>query len=207
MGSPRSAKTIRGRPPYLSRFNIGPRLTACFLLIISFFVVGRVLLVYQLYLLRKQADRLVAVDQELIAVLRFQTGLHGFYNRLNDLAEAENKDELLAETETLRKSLDQDTKRTEEFFRRAPSGTKLNSLVFPTIESVQSALPSQLEAISGLAKSGDWVAIRQRLLYQVRPLEILSSDLVKSVDEEVAGERGGGGGNIAQAQSRMLPIF
>ena len=207
MGSPSSAKTIRGRTPYLSRFNIGPRLTACFLLIISFFVVGRVLLVYQLYLLRKQADRLVAVDQELIAVLRFQTGLHGFYNRLNDLAEAENKDELLAETETLRKSLDQDTKRTEEFFRRAPSGTKLNSLVFPTIESVQSALPSQLEAISGLAKSGDWVAIRQRLLYQVRPLEILSSDLVKSVDEEVAGERAAAAANIAQAQSRMLLIF
>jgi PAS domain S-box-containing protein len=207
VGSPSSAETIRGRTPYLSRFNIGPRLTACFLLIISFFVVGRMLLVYQLYLLRKQADRLVAVDQELIAVLRFQTGLHGFYNRLNDLAEAENKDELLAETETLRKSLDEDTKRTEEFFRRAPSGAKLNSLVFPTIESVQSALPSQLEAISGLAKSGDWVAIRQRLLYQVRPLEILSSDLVKSVDEEVAGERAAAAANIAQAQSRMLLIF
>ena len=165
------------------------------------------LLVYQLYLLRKQADRLVAVDQELIAVLRFQTGLHGFYNRLNDLAEAENKDELLAETETLRKSLVEDTKHTEEFFRRAPSSAKLNSLVFPTIESVQSALPSQLEAISGLAKSGDWVAIRQRLLHQVRPLEILSSDLVKSVDEEVAGERAAAAANIAQAQSRMLLIF
>jgi len=33
----------------------------------------------------------------MIAVLRFQTSLHNFYNRLNDLAQSENKAELLSE--------------------------------------------------------------------------------------------------------------
>lgn len=206
-GTSNIAEAIRGRTSYLSRFNIGPRLRACFLLIVLFLLVGNALLASQLYLLRVQADRLAAVDQELIAVLRFQTSLHGFYNRLNDLAQMENKDQLLAESETLRRTLDEDAKRTEEFFKRAPANAKLGSVVSPTIESVQSALPFQLEAIRGLAESGDWVAIRQRLMRQVRPLEILSSDLVKSVDKEVAEERAAAAFNIGRAQSRMLLIF
>jgi len=200
-------KAIRGSASYLSRFNIGPRLRACFLLIISLFVIGNGLLVSQLYLLRKQADRLAAVDQELIAVLRFQTSLHDFYNRLNDLAQMENKDELLAEAETLRKTLDENARRTEGLLKQGPSNARLDSIVSPTIESVQSALPFQLDAIRGLAESGDWVAIRQRLMHQVRPLEVTSSDLVKSADKEVAAERATAAFNIRQAQSRMLLIF
>ena len=202
-----TAEAIRGRIAYLSRFNIGPRLRACFLLIISLLVIGRGLLALQLYVLRKQTAHLAAVDQELIAVLRFQTSLHGFYNRLNDLAQTENKEELLAETETLRQSLDDNANRTEEFLRRAPSNAKLNLLVFPTIESVQSELPFHVDAIRGLAKSGDWVAIRQRLTHQVRPLEILSSEMVKSVDKEVAEEGAAAAANIAKAQNWMLGIF
>lgn len=165
------------------------------------------MLISQLYLLRKQADRLAAVDQELIAVLRFQTSLHGFYNRLNDLALMENRDELLVETESLRKTLDERSIWTEELLKHGPSNPKLDALVSPTIQSVQSALPFQLDAIRGLAKSGDWVAIRQRLIHQVRPLELMSSDLVKSVDEEVATERAAADSNIRQAQNRILLIF
>jgi len=205
--SPSSAEATRGRTPYLSRFNIGPRLTACFLLIITFMLVGNGLLIWQLNHLRIQANRLAVVDQELIAVLRFQTSLHNFYNRLNDLAQSENKAELLSEAETLRKSLDNDAKHAQDLFSHVPPDTKLGALVSPTIESVQSALPFQLEAIRALAESGNWVAIRQRLLRQVRPLEILSSELVKSVDEEIANERAAATSNIQRAQNRMFLIF
>jgi formate hydrogenlyase transcriptional activator len=205
--SPSSCGTIRERIPYLSLFNIGPRLTACFLLIIALMLLGDGLLAWQLSQLRLQANRLAAINQELIAVLRFQTSLHNFYNRLNDLAQTENKEALFAQTEDLRRSLDDDANRTQELINHASRDAKLGTLVSPTIESVQSALPFQLEAIRGLAASGDWAAIRERVIRQVRPLEMLSSDLVKSVDEEVANERAAASSNIRQAQSRMLLIF
>jgi formate hydrogenlyase transcriptional activator len=205
--SPSSSGTIRERTPYLSRFDIGPRLTACFLLIISLLLLGDGLLAWQLSQLRTQANRLAATDQELIAVLRFQTSLHNFYNRLNDLVQTENKEAVFLQTEDLRKSLDDDANRTQELISRASGDAKLGALVSPTIESVQSALPFQLEAIRELAAAGDWVAIRERVVRQVHPLEILSSDLVKSVDEEVANERADAASSIRQAQSRMLLIF
>lgn len=202
-----SALAVPKGAPFLSRFNIGQRLTACFLIIIFLMLVGNGLLIWQFYLLRVQADRLAAVDQELIAVLRFQTSLHSFYSRLNELAQSEDKALLLAETERLRKALEEDGNRTQELFNRLPADTRLGSIVSPTIQAVQSGMPFHVEAIHALAEAGDWVAIRQRLARQVLPLESLSSELVKTVDEEVATERAAAASNIRLAQSRMLVIF
>jgi PAS domain S-box-containing protein len=60
--------------------------------------------------------------------------------------------------------------------------------VLPTLHVIQSALPSELEAITTLAASGDWRAVHLRLANQVRPLEDLASDLVEKVEHE-AGEQ------------------
>jgi formate hydrogenlyase transcriptional activator len=202
-----SEPTAPKGPFYLSRFNIGHRLTACFLLIILLMLAGNGLLIWQFRLLQIQANRLAAIDQGLIAVLRFQTSLHSFYSRLNELAQSEDKAQLLAETETLRKQLVENANRTEVLFSHLPSGTNLSSVVTPTIEAVQGAMPFHVEAIRALAESGDWIAIRERLMRQVLPLESMSSDLVKTVDEEMASERRNAALSISQAQNRMLLIF
>ena len=202
-----SASAVPKRTPFLSRFNIGPRLTACFLLIIFLMLVGNGLLIWQFHLLRVQADRLAAVDQELIAVLRFQTSLHSFYSRLNELAQSEDKAQMFAETERLRNVLEEDGSQTQALFDRLPADIRLGSIVSPTIQAVRSATPFHVEAIRALAEAGDWIAIRQRLMRQVLPLELLSSELVKTVDEEVATERAEAASNIRLAQSRMLLIF
>lgn len=196
-----------GRSNFLSRSRIGPRLRACFLAIVALMAIGDALLAWQLRLLIVQADRLAAVDQELIALLRFQTNLHNFYNRLNDLAKSENKTELFSEMDVLRKSLDDDSKRTQVLFEHLSADARLGAIVSPILESVQSALPYQLDAVRGLAESGDWTAIRERLLRQVHPLEILSADLVRTVDEDVANERAEADARIRGAQNRILLIF
>src|SRR4029077_2959678 len=61
--------------------------------------------------------------------------------------------------------------------------------VLPTLHVIQSALPSQLEAITTLAASGDWRAVHLRLANQVRPLEYLASALVQKVEREASEQQ------------------
>src|SRR5215470_17910595 len=105
--SPKANRWVLGRIPFLSRYGIGLRLTLCFLLIIVLMLVGNAFLIWQFRLVRQQASHLAATDQELIAVLRFQTSLHTFYNRLDDLVQSRNKAELVAESAKLRETVNE----------------------------------------------------------------------------------------------------
>lgn len=163
-------------------------------------------LLWELHLVRVEADRMIAVDQELIAVLRFQTSLRTFHDRFNELAQTKDPTQLLKESEALRASLLEDAKRTQESFSAWSLEGKLDSAVMATLESVQSALPQHLDAIRALAISGDWVALRMRVANQIQPLEYLSSELVKDVDREVAAERAQATSNIGRAEQRMFII-
>ena len=70
------------------RFNLGPRLTLGFLFTVMALLVGTGVLLWQSYEARVQADRLSAVDQELIAVLQVHTNLMSFCQRLDVLAQS-----------------------------------------------------------------------------------------------------------------------
>ena len=163
-------------------------------------------LLWQLHLVRVQADRLMVVDQELIAVLRFQRSLRDFHDRLNELAQSSDTTRLLRESETLRNSLLEDAKRTQASFDGFAADGKLDPAVLATLESVQSSLPSHLDAIQALAMSGDWVALQARLANQIQPLEFLSSALVRDVDQQVAAERAQTALSIRGAERKMLII-
>jgi high-affinity Fe2+/Pb2+ permease len=56
----------------LRRFNIGPRLSLCFLVIVVLMLAGYGLLLWQFHLVRIRDARSSAVGQELIAVSQFQ---------------------------------------------------------------------------------------------------------------------------------------
>ena len=70
-----------------------------------------------------------------------------------------------------------------------PSDLQRDPTVLPTLEAIQSALPVQLDAITALAKLGDWAAVRQRVANEIWPLNSLSSALVEKVDHEVGQEQ------------------
>ncbi|HEY2121762.1 MAG TPA: sigma 54-interacting transcriptional regulator [Candidatus Acidoferrum sp.] len=190
----------------LQKISIRRRLTLCFVFIFLLMLASNAFLLWELHLVRVQADRMMAVDQELIAVLRFQTSLRTFHDRFNELAQSKDPTQLLKESEALRTTLLEDAKRTQESFSTWSSEGKLDSAVMATLESVQSALPQHLDAIRALAISGDWVALRMRVANQIQPLEYLSSELVKDVDREVAGERAQATSNIRHAEQRMFII-
>jgi PAS domain S-box-containing protein len=188
------------------RLNIGPRLTFCFVLIILAMLLGNAVLLWQFHRVSDQAQRLSGVDQELIAVLQAHTSLMSFYERLDDLAHSEDTAELITEAEVLRNALLENSRRSRSVLSHLPPEVQLDPTLLPTLEAIQGALPAELGAITALAKSKDWQAVRLRLANQVRPLETRTSALVENIDREVGEKRGQALLRIGEAQRRILFI-
>ena len=55
--------------------RIGSRLRWCFIFIVLLMTTGNALMLWQFETVRTQRERLLGVDQELVAVLRFQSNL------------------------------------------------------------------------------------------------------------------------------------
>jgi signal transduction histidine kinase len=187
-------KSLDGR-----HFDIGPRLTLTFLALIALILGGNGLLVWQFYIARVQTDRLTGVSQQLIAVLRLQEGLLSFHQRLDDLAQSKDAHRFATEAEPLRRTLIEQTERTRTALANLPPESPVDPAFLPTLEAIDITLPSQLEVITSLAKSGDWEAVHLRLANELKPLETQTSTLVNSIDHEVSGE-------LAQAVTKMRNV-
>jgi transcriptional regulator with PAS, ATPase and Fis domain/CHASE3 domain sensor protein len=190
--------------PFLNRLNIHRRLTLCFIFIIVLMLIGNGVLLWQLHLISAQVKRLNGVNEELIEVLRVHTGLLSAYERLGAAARSEDSGRLLKEWETLRAGLVEDAQRTQAAFSHLPPEVNADQTVLPTLESIERALPSHLDAIRALAASGEWEAVRIRIEVQVQPLESLSSELVKDVAREVEEQRAQATLNISRAERRIF---
>jgi len=181
-------KSAEAKTLHAGRLAIGPRLILGFLFIILSMLVADAIILWQFYAVGVQAMRLNDTDQKLAAVLRVHTSMLAFHGRLDGLADAEDADRLLMEAEPLRTAVLEDIRRATSALSFAPLDPRRDPAVLPTLHVIQSALPSELEAITTLAASGDWRAVHLRLANQVRPLEDLASDLVEKVEHE-AGEQ------------------
>jgi PAS domain S-box-containing protein len=161
----------------------------------------------ELDLVRSQAELLDALDREMIAVLRFQNALTVFYDRLNELVQSRDTGRFIAESDILREEVLQEAKRTEQTFSDLPQELRTDPTVLTPLEAVQSALPSYLQSMNTLAGSGDWTALHFRLERQIRPLESISSKLVRNVDENVGSARARAALNFRLAERRIFLIY
>jgi PAS domain S-box-containing protein len=191
----------------IRRVQIGTRLRWCFIFVVLLMTAGNGLLLWQFSYVRYQREHLLGVDQELIAVLRFQTHLRWFHAKLNELAQSESMDQLVQQSTELQKSLIAHAAETQAAFAELPPSAKPDPTVLATLEAIQSSLPGHLEAIRRLASTGDWTALRVRLKNQVEPLESLSAELVQNVDRTVAADRTVMLASIVQAQQRLMWII
>jgi formate hydrogenlyase transcriptional activator len=192
--------------PNLDRLNIGARLIVCFVVIILLMLAGNGLLLWQFHVIRTQEARVRSVNQELMAVLRFQTDLLSFHGQLDELAQSENIDRLKKEAEPLGSVLRTAAERTRDLLTHLPAEAHLDPTLLPTLEAIESALPSQLEAITTLAATDDWQAVRLRLANEKKPLESQASALVKNIDREVSQEQAQTAVNIEMSE-RRLPLI
>src|SRR5215469_15532065 len=177
-------------------FSIGPRLTLVFALLIALILAGNALVIWQFHAARIQTDRLTGANQQLIAVLQFQVGLLSFHQRLDDLVRSGDAQHLATEAEPLRRALEKQARQTRMAVANLPLGTQIDPAFLPTLETIEVALPAQLEAINDLAKSGDWGIVQRRLDNELKPIETQTSVLVASIQQEANDE-------LAQAVSKM----
>ena len=190
------------------RLKIGVRLTLCFAAIVLLMVAGDIVALWQFNLARGQAQRLKEVDQKAFSVLRVHADLLAFSDQLESLAATQDARRFAAESAPLRGQFLEGVDLANQALK-IPSGVERDPATMSTLETIRSALPAQIDALTDLAVSGDWQAVHLRLQNQVTPLSSLTSALVEKVNREVAEERAQALENIQQVQRRvllMLPI-
>jgi len=202
----RWVKSAEEKTLYAGRFNIGPRLILGFVFIILSMLAADAIVLWQFHLVRTQAERLNGIDNKLVAVLRVHTSLLAFHDRLEELADSQDVGRLVAEGGPLRTAVLEDTRRAMSALSLPPFNPRRDPTILPTLHVIQSTLPSQLEAITTLATSGDWRAVHLRLVNEVTPLESLTSALVENVDHEVGEEQAQTVLNIKRVQRLVFLV-
>src|ERR1700758_4458118 len=134
----------------LNRLKIGPRLILCFVFIIWLMLVGNSLLLWQFRHVIQQSDRLISLSQELVVVSRFQNDLLSLNGRLDALATSEDLDGLKQEVAHLRSVLIGDAEALRKVLHHLPSDVRHDIAILPTVEAVETTLPSQLDAVIAL---------------------------------------------------------
>src|SRR5258707_10127278 len=159
-------KSAEAKTLHAGRLNIGPRLILGFVFIILSMLAADVVILWQFQVVRTQAGRLNDIGQKVVAVLRVHTSMVAFHDRLDGLADAEDADRLLIEARPLRSAVLEDIRRATSALSLPPFAPRRDPTILPTLHVIQSALPSELEAITTLATSGDWRAGPPRLPHQ-----------------------------------------
>jgi len=205
-GLNRWVKSAEAKALHGGQLNIGPRLILGFVVIILSMLAADAVVLWQFHLVRVQAERLNGIDQKLVAVLRVHTSLSTFHDRLEALVDSQDAGGLAAEAGPLRAAVLEDSRHAISALTLAPLDLQRDPTILPTLHAVQSALPSQLEAITTLANAGDWRAVRLRLANQVTPLKALTSALVETVDHEVGEEQAETVRNIKRVQRLVFLV-
>jgi PAS domain S-box-containing protein len=199
-------KSAEAKTLHAGRLNIGPRLILGFVFIILSMLAADAIILWQFHVVRTQAGHLNDVDQKLVAVLRVHTSMLEFHDRLDALADAEDANRLAIEAGPLRTMVLEDIRRATSAVSLPSFDFRRDPTILPTLHVIQSALSSQLDAITTLAASGDWRAVHLRLANQVRPLESLTSALVEKVDHEAAEQQAQTVLNIRRVQRLVFWI-
>jgi PAS domain S-box-containing protein len=199
-------KSAEAKTLHAGRLNIGPRLILGFVFIILSMFAADAIILWQFHEVRTQAERLNDIDQKLVAVLRVHTSMLVFHDRVDEFADAEDADRLVKEAGPLRTAVLEDIRRATGSLSLPPFDPRRDPTILSTLRVIQSALPSELEAITTLATSGDWRAVHLRLEHEVRPLESLTSELVEKVDHEVGEEQARTGRNIRRVERLVFVI-
>jgi PAS domain S-box-containing protein len=205
-GLNRWVKSAEAKTLHAGRLDIGPRLILGFVVIILAMLAADAVILWQFHMIRIQAGRLNDVDQNLVAVLRVHTRMLAFHDQLDELADAEDANRLLNAAGPLRAAVQEDLRRATSALSLPPFDPRRDPTILPTLRVIQSALPSELEAITTLAASGDWRAVHLRLANQVRPLESLTSELVEKVDRVVGEEQAQTALNIQRVQRLVFVV-
>src|SRR5260221_6466277 len=186
--------------------NIGRRLTLTLVLLIALILGGNGLVILQFDRARLQTDRLTSVSQQLIAVLRLQESLSLFHQRLNELAQSKDAHRLVTGAEPLRKALLEQTQQTRSSLAYLPSEFRVDPAFLMALDTTEVNLPLELREVSAMATIGDWEAVQIRIDGELKPMETMTSSLVKSIDRDLDEALPRAVANMKDVQRRIFLI-
>src|SRR5215831_6684715 len=187
-------------------FDTGPRLTLAFALLIILILSGNALVIWQFRIARTQTVRLTGANQQQIAVLQLRANLLSFHQQLDELARSGDAHQLTTEAEPLRRVLEEQAQQTRRAFANVPPETQVDPAFLTTLETIEVALPAQLEAINDLARAGDWKTVQHRLDNELKPIETETSVLVGSTQQQANAELRQAVLKMGSIQRRILLI-
>ena len=190
----------------ISYFNLDPRLTLTFAVLIALILGGNALVISQFNIARNETARLTGANEQLVAVLQLQANLLSFDRRLDDLVRSVDLRRFLIEADSLRETLRRQTKQTRTAIANLPPGTVVDPAFSPTLDTIDVTLPSELEAILELAKSGDRASIPPRMNTELNAIETQTAILVNSINEQASRELAQGVAEMRNVQRRILVI-
>ena len=190
----------------ISPFNRGHRLTLTFATLILLILGGNALVVWQFDKARKETDRLTGANQQLVAVLRLQANLLSFHRGLDDLGRSMDMRRLVTQAESMRGALHEQTQQTRTAIANLPSETVVDPSFLPSLDIIDVTLPSEIDAILELAKSGEWGAIQPRVSNELNPIETQTAMLVNNINQQASGELARGVAEMKTVEHRILVI-
>jgi signal transduction histidine kinase len=182
------ARSTSRRSDGRRRLTIGLRLTMCFAAIAILMTGGDAVAVWQIGRVEALSRRSYEADQSSLAIMRMHLDVVTFRETLIRLADAQDGNEFAQQAVILRDTFLRDVIRAQQALNLARDAD-LDPTILTRLQTVRSALPSQVDFMLDLVKANDWRVVRLRLANQVQSLALSSSSLVEDVDREVAQER------------------
>ena len=186
--------------------RIGPRLTMCFAAIAILMIGGDAVAVWQIGRVEALSRRSYEVDHISLAVMRVHLDVVTFRETLIGLAETQDSREFAQQAVTLRETFLEDVERAQQALNLAHDAD-LDPTILTRLQTVRSALPSQVDFMLDLVHANDWRVVRLRLANQVQSLAMSSSSLVEDVDREVTQERVQALESVERARQERLLVL
>jgi len=130
-----------------------------------------------------------------------------FRDKLEDLAATRDARRFETEAVAVRRAFLEEAERAEQALQVSFSDVQRDPTILSTLETIESTLAAQIDAMTDLATAGDWSAVQLRLENQVKALSSLTSSVVERVDLEVTQERAQALKDIRRVQERVFLIL
>jgi signal transduction histidine kinase len=192
--------------PEVKYFQIGPRLTVTFIILVALILAGNSFLVWQFRIASNQTEQLTGANQQVIAILRLQKGLLSVHQRLSEVVQTMDALRVVTEADLARENLMDQIQQTRNSVTQLPNGTRMDPIFLPTLDAILLDMPSQIDAISALAELGAWDDVRIRLAKGMRVMEDQIAMLVKSIDQEASEELTNTTASMRVLHRRILTI-
>ena len=185
--------------------SIGKRLAACFLAIIILIILADGLTLWQFRRIEVSSERLRKADQALQAVVRVDVDIGGLRDRVAVMANSQEAREFEKDTASLRARFLDDVERARGIVVASPE-VNLSGTISSSLETLKTAFPAQLDAVSELANAGDWAAVRLRLGHQIQDLRDLSLSRLEEASEQLTEAQGAALKSTTQTRRNLFVV-